>query len=130
MRPFGLLKALVIVVAATKVAADCDRPSDVVFVIDGSGSITNTNFALVRGLVTDIAERFQINPPNGIQMGIVQFGSPDQLWILQLNSSISTPYFTDQVQNTMPYLNGNTCEFIFLRASRSGLRCTFLEHLW
>lgn len=92
-----------------QVAADCDRPSDVVFVIDGSGSITNTNFKLVRGLVTDIAERFQISPPDGIQMGIVEFASAAQLWYLQLNESKSTPFFVDQVQNEMPYLNGNTC---------------------
>lgn len=110
-----LLRGLLLAgLAAAKVAGECDRPSDVVFVIDGSGSITDANFKLVRGLVTDIAQRFQINPPDGIQMGIVEFGSAGQLWLLQLNASTSTPYFVDQVQNKMPYLDGSTCALMWL----------------
>ena len=53
---------------------DCETAggADIVFVLDGSGSIGSTNFELVRDFVVEVVNSFEVSP-NNYQFGLQQF---------------------------------------------------------
>jgi len=78
----------------------CVKPLDIVFVLDGSGSVGQTNFDLMKSFIKQIVAPLDIgNGPTQTQIGIVQFDnrvfevqtlSPSKTTI---NSAIDSLYF-------------------------------------
>ena len=54
--------------------SDCETASgaDIVFVLDGSGSIGSSNFEIVRDFVINVVNEFEVSP-NNYQFGVQQF---------------------------------------------------------
>lgn len=107
--------------AASAVAPPCTRAADIVWVVDGSGSIGSSNFDLVRWLINDFALLFPISaqPPQqqaspdaqGVRMAAVEFASQsDGLATIALagnGSAASSGAFIRAVQ-ALPYFGGST----------------------
>lgn len=87
----------------------CHRPADMVFLVDGSGSIGDLNFKSVRGLVRDIASFFELGTAEGPWAGVNIFSTGGAEWQMSLKNKYSTAAFTSGVSG-MPYpsLSTNT----------------------
>lgn len=95
----------------------CARAADIVWVVDGSGSIGSDNFELVRRLIDDFALLFPISPqPSsgdavGIRMAAVEFASQgDGLSVIPLSgagAAGSSAAFIRSVRG-LPYFAGGT----------------------
>lgn len=100
----------------------CARAADIVWVLDGSGSIGTSNFELVRRLVDDFALLFPIAPQplpgssyggevQGIRMAAVEFASQsDGLAVIPLagvGAASSSSAFIASMRN-LPYFGGGT----------------------
>merc|ERR1711953_351533 len=87
------------------VACTVENPLDLVFVVDGSGSVGTDGFDLSKQFVGEVADRFTISPSD-TRIGIVQFSSsPQEELTLSQGDDIATIHNT---LNAMTHMGGGT----------------------
>lgn len=86
------------------VSVACSTPkADIVFVLDGSGSIGSTNFASVRQFARNVVGYFDVNQQK-VRIGLIEFSSS-----ASTEFSLTTYDSTTDVQTAImkiPYFNG------------------------
>lgn len=76
----------------------CYKVLDCFFVLDGSGSIDNTEWNQLKAFVVNVLNRFQIGP-NQAKFGIIQFSGGNSAGIVELEQGITDN--AAQLQSTM-----------------------------
>jgi hypothetical protein len=87
------------------VDGDCGRPMDIVWCVDGSGSIKPANFNQVLDFISGVATYFTVSS-TATRFGVVQFGGSAQVEI-SLGSINNLTLYQKAVQN-IDYLSQNT----------------------
>jgi uncharacterized protein YegL len=83
----------------------CARPLDIVFMIDESGSVGPTNFALLKTFVNAIVGILKVSP-DGTHVGVIRFASTATVEFL-LNTHLTTPAVQNAITNIV-YHGGGT----------------------
>ena len=90
---------------------DCDRPVDILWVVDGSGSVTLPNYVFICEFVRDVASYFDfLSPefPSGAQHGYVQFSEIARLEISLKAFTNATLFGEAVVANASSYYKDST----------------------
>jgi hypothetical protein len=90
---------------------DCYRPVDILWVVDGSGSVTEPNYRFICEFVRDVASYFDfLSPqfPSGAQHGYVQFADIARLEISLKAFSNATLFGEAVVANASSYMKQST----------------------
>ena len=91
---------------------ECNVNSDIVFVLDSSGSIGSSNFETVRTFVLDFVEGLTIGP-NDNQVGVIVFSSSASV-VFKLNTYSSKNGVLNAISN-IAYTSGGTATHIALQ---------------
>lgn len=67
----------------------CRQPGDVVFILDGSQGVDQSDFNFQTDFVGKMAELFYLNPNDGVRVGVVVYG--DQIKVIQQEPFLSLP---------------------------------------
>merc|ERR1712117_122364 len=87
------------------IACTVENPLDLVFVVDGSGSVGSEGFELSKQFVGEVADRFTISASD-TRVGIVQFSSsPQEELSLSQGEDIANIH---NALNAMTHMNGGT----------------------
>ncbi|XP_064617780.1 collagen alpha-6(VI) chain-like isoform X2 [Liolophura sinensis] len=65
----------------------CRRPGDVVFILDGSKGVDQSDFRFQTNFVVRMTELFYLNPDDGLRVGVVVYG--DQIKVIQQEPFLS-----------------------------------------
>jgi hypothetical protein len=107
-----------------KGGVECDRPVDILWVVDGSGSVSLQNYVFVCEFVRDVASYFDFfSPqfPNGAQHGYVQFSDIARLEISLKDFTNATLFGQAVVANSSSYLKGGTKTWLGIDAGQAEL---------
>ena len=92
----------------------CSVNSDIIFVLDASGSIGSSNFQTVRQFVLDFVQGLEIGP-NDNQVGVIRFSSSNLVDVIfNLNTYSSKNDVLNAVSN-IAYTGGSTNTHLALR---------------
>jgi len=58
----------------------CDGPGDIIFIIDGSESITSVEFSKVKSYIQRNVQQFTLNSTSGVRIGALVFGERVSDW--------------------------------------------------
>jgi hypothetical protein len=114
---FRALLPLPLLCAATAVRSNpyqCERPLDIVFCVDASGSVNPTQWGFTLAFVRDVAAAFDFGPQR-TQMGLVQF-STTVMASIPLNAFTNGTLFGAQALATVQAV-GSTNTWLGLEAS-------------
>ncbi|XP_066269384.1 alpha-tectorin-like [Branchiostoma lanceolatum] len=83
-----------------------DTNVDLVFLLDGSGSVTETNFQRIKDFAKDLIQEFNINSQNGTRVGAVQYSSKirEEFKLNRYNTSAEVMSAIDGIR----YMRGGT----------------------
>ena len=101
---------------------------DVLFVVDGSGSVKKENFAIVKNFIQKLNERFDIGEEK-TQIALIQFGEPIKTRIEFNLGEKKTLKEVNQGVEEMNYLQSWTATGDALRKSRVEVRLITWSHL-
>ena len=107
-------------------AAKCDNTTlDILYVVDGSGSVQEVNFATVKKFINGLNANFDIGA-NKTQIALMQFGTPSRTRIEFNLGEKTTLKDVDQGVEEMKYLKSWTATGDALRKSREEVRFLLL----
>ena len=105
--------------------AECkDTKLDILFVLDGSGSIRKVNFATMKKFIQKLNERFSVGPDES-QRAAIQFGEPVKTRIEFNLGEESTLQEVNEGVEEIKYLRSQTATGDALRKSREEVRLLF-----
>lgn len=95
-------------------------PLDIVFALDGSGSVGSTNFTNLLNFVSDVSSQYDIDRETGTQVSVVTFASGAATNItlpqFQTKTSLSSAIVS------IPYPGGGTSTHLGIQAARNEFR--------
>ena len=103
----------------------CKEKQDILFVVDGSGSVQKANFAKVKKFIQDL----NTIGPDTTQVALMQFGAPSKTRIEFNLGDKKTLKQVNQGVAEMEYLKSYTATGDALRKSREQVRLHFTRTL-